>query len=44
MGRGIDIPGIGGRYTMARRSWVRGRYTMSKGVDILCVEGSIYLG
>ena len=39
MARGVNIPWVGGRYTMGR-----GRYTMSKGVDILWEGDQYYMG
>ena len=39
MGRGVDIPWVGGRCTMGR-----GRYTISKGVKMPLVGGSLYQG
>ena len=47
MGRGVNMPWVGSRYTMGMGvniSWVGGRYTMVKGVNISWVGGSIYHG
>ena len=47
MGRGVNIPWVGGRYTMDRVSKCHekgGQYTMGKGVDIPWLGGSKYHG
>ena len=45
MGMGVNIPWLGGQYTMGRGQYTMGRgvqYTMGRGVDIPWLRGSIY--
>jgi hypothetical protein len=47
MGKGFNIPWVGGQNTMGRGfniPWVGGQNTMGRGVDIAWVRGSIYHG